>query len=55
VLVFSSSELAEDIAQVYALGANGYVTKPLELAHFERVMASIAGFWLGAARLPGAG
>jgi chemotaxis family two-component system response regulator Rcp1 len=52
VLVFSSSELAEDIEQVYALGANAYVTKPLELAHFERVMASIASFWFGVARLP---
>jgi chemotaxis family two-component system response regulator Rcp1 len=52
VVVLTSSEAPEDIRQSYALQANAYVVKSLELAHVLRVLKAIADFWLMVARLP---
>lgn len=54
VLVFSSSLTAEDVRECYALRANCYVTKPEDLATYERVIRSFGDFWLRCARLPDA-
>ena len=52
VVILTSSEADDDIAECYELGANGYVTKPMDLDSFARVVQSLADFWLGVAQLP---
>lgn len=52
VIVLSSSAAERDIAGIYALHANCYVTKPVELEDFLAVIRSIQHFWLTVARLP---
>jgi CheY-like chemotaxis protein len=52
VVVMTSSAAEEDIARSYALHANSYVTKPLDLDQFLKVVASIKHFWLSIVTLP---
>jgi chemotaxis family two-component system response regulator Rcp1 len=52
VVVLTTSQAPEDIRQSYALQANAYVMKPLELDHFLQVLKAIADFWCTVARLP---
>lgn len=50
VLTTSSAEL--DILKSYALHANCYITKPVDLEQFVKVVRSIDDFWLTIVRLP---
>jgi two-component system, chemotaxis family, response regulator Rcp1 len=52
VVVLTTSQAEDDIARAYALCANCYVTKPVDLDQFTRVVKSIEDFWLGVAKLP---
>ena len=52
VVVFTSSDAEADVAQSYALGANCYVTKPVDLVAFQAVVKSIEEFWFTVAKLP---
>jgi two-component system, chemotaxis family, response regulator Rcp1 len=53
VVVLTTSEAEEDIAKSYRLYVNCYITKPIELEHFTRVMGIIQKFWLSVVkRLP---
>lgn len=52
VVVLTSSELEQDILKSYALHANCYVTKPVNLDSFLSVVQSIEGFWLSVVKLP---
>ena len=42
----------DDILMTYALHANGYVTKPLDLHEFMHAVKTIAEFWFTTAHLP---
>ena len=53
VVVMSTSAAEEEIARLYDLGANCYVTKPMDLDQFARVVAALEAFWLGVVELPG--
>lgn len=53
VIVLTTSEAEEDIRKAYAAHANCYVTKPVGLEPFMRVMQSIEDFWLKVVKLPG--
>jgi CheY-like chemotaxis protein len=53
VVVMTSSTAPQDIGRCYGLGTNGYVTKPIDLDGYLRVIRSIADFWLSVAVLPG--
>jgi chemotaxis family two-component system response regulator Rcp1 len=55
VIVLTSSAAEEDIARAYELRANCYITKPLDLEQFFRVVRAIEDFWLTVAKLPHAG
>ncbi len=46
VVIFSRSDNERDIAESYALGANGYVVKPVEYDKFSRVIGEVARYWL---------
>ena len=52
VIVLSSSESEGDITNCYELGANCYITKPMDLQAFRAAVRSVEDFWLGKARLP---
>jgi CheY-like chemotaxis protein len=55
VVVMTSSELDVDILNSYDNHANCYVTKPLDLDQFIKIIHSIEGFWLTIVKLPGQG
>ena len=52
VVVLTTSKAEEDIIRSYDLNANSYVTKPVDLYQFIKILRSIEDFWLTVARLP---
>lgn len=52
VIIFSTSQLSQDVMRSYELGANCYVRKPGNLTEFFAAMKSIEQFWFGNATLP---
>jgi CheY-like chemotaxis protein len=53
VVVLTTSRSEEDVMQAYDLHANAYVTKPVSLDQFMRIVALIDEFWLNVVTLPG--
>jgi len=51
VVVLSTSQSEQDIARSYRLGANAFVTKPVDIDRFFQVIRSLEQFWLDTARL----
>ena len=52
VVVLTTSQTDEDILKSYQLGANCYVTKPVGLDEFTKVVDAIEDFWFTIVRLP---
>lgn len=52
VLVMTSSSQEEDVARSYVLGANGYVSKPIDYTEHQKAVRLIADYWLGLNRAP---
>ena len=52
VVVLTVSDAEKDILESYNLHANCYITKPLDLNQFSRVVRSIQDFWLTIVKLP---
>lgn len=52
VVVLTTSDSDEDIMKSYDLGANCYVTKPVGLEQFMKVVQSIGDFWFMFVKLP---
>lgn len=52
VIVLTTSETEQDVLRSYQLGANSYITKPVDLVQFIRVIHSIENFWLTMVKLP---
>jgi two-component system, chemotaxis family, response regulator Rcp1 len=52
VVVLTTSKAEEDVVKSYALHANCYVTKPVDLEKFIVVVKSIDRFWLTVVTLP---
>jgi chemotaxis family two-component system response regulator Rcp1 len=50
--VMTSSRAEEDVWRSYDLHANCYITKPIDLPQFIKVVQSIEDFWLTVVRLP---
>jgi CheY-like chemotaxis protein len=53
VVVLTTSRRDEDVLRVYNLSANCYVTKPVDLDQFIKVIQSIKEFWLTIVKFPG--
>ena len=53
VVIITSSEAEQDVIKSYNLNANCYVTKPVNLDQFIKVVQSINDFWLTIVKLPG--
>ena len=52
VVVLTTSASQDDIARAYGHHANCYITKPVDLDQFLRVVQSIESFWLSLVKLP---
>ena len=52
VVVLTTSKAEEDVLKTYQLHANCYVTKPVDLEQFIKVVRSIDNFWLTVVTLP---
>jgi len=52
VVILTTSKAEEDILKTYNLHANCFITKPVELEEFMRVVKTIEDFWLTVVRLP---
>jgi chemotaxis family two-component system response regulator Rcp1 len=51
VVILTTSQAEQDILESYRLRANAYVTKPVDLEQFLRVVRSIEQFWLEIVKL----
>lgn len=52
VVILTSSAAEQDVLQAYNLHANCYITKPVDLDRFLRVVRAIEDFWLVVVKLP---
>ena len=52
VVVLTISKDEEDVLKTYNLHANCYITKPIDLGQFMKVVKSIEDFWLTIVKLP---
>ena len=52
VVVLTTSRRPEDVARMYAAGANTYIEKPADFPRFVEVLRTIHRYWLGTALLP---
>ncbi|MEI6415367.1 MAG: response regulator [Pseudomonadota bacterium] len=53
VIILSSSKADEDVAMSYMMHANCYITKPMDLDQYIKVVRAIKDFWFTIVRLPG--
>jgi chemotaxis family two-component system response regulator Rcp1 len=52
VVVLTTSEADEDVLNAYHLNANCYISKPVGLEQFLKVVNAIENFWLTVVKLP---
>lgn len=52
VVVLTSSQAEEDILRVYDLQASAYVTKPLDLNSWARIVKAFTEFWFSVVKFP---
>lgn len=52
VVILTVSQAEEDILKTYDLHANCYISKPIDLDQFIKIVKSIEDFWLEIVKLP---
>jgi CheY-like chemotaxis protein len=52
VVILTISKAEEDILKSYNLHANCYITKPIDIEQFNKIVRSIEDFWLTIVKLP---
>jgi two-component system, chemotaxis family, response regulator Rcp1 len=52
IVILTTSKAEEDIIKTYNLHANCYITKPVDLNQFFKVVRSIEDFWMTIVKLP---
>jgi CheY-like chemotaxis protein len=52
VVILTTSQAEQDILKSYDLHANCYITKPVDLDGFIKIIKSIEDFWLTIVKLP---
>lgn len=52
IVIMTISQAEEDILKTYKLQANCYITKPIDLNEFIKVIKSIEDFWFSVVKLP---
>lgn len=54
-VILTTSDAEADINTTYDLGANCYITKPVNFTQFQKVVNEIADFWFTVVKLPNGG
>ena len=52
VVILTTSKDENDVARTYILGANCYITKPVGLEEFQKVVETIDSFWFTIVKFP---
>jgi CheY-like chemotaxis protein len=52
VVILTTSDADTDIVSTYTTGANCYVTKPVGLEEFQKVVRIVENFWFTVVKLP---
>lgn len=52
VVILTTSDSDQDIVSMYDLHANCYVTKPVDLEQFTKIVKEIKHFWISVVQLP---
>ena len=52
VVVLTTSEVERDVLASYALGAAGFITKPVDVLQFMTVIRELGDYWFALVRLP---
>jgi CheY-like chemotaxis protein len=52
VVIFTTSRAETDIKLVYELGANSFITKPVQFDALVNTLSLLARYWLGVVELP---
>jgi chemotaxis family two-component system response regulator Rcp1 len=52
VVILTTSQREEDILKSYRLSANCFITKPVDLNQFFKVIQSVEDFWFSIVKLP---
>lgn len=52
IVILTTSKDEEDIAKAYKAHANCYVTKPVDIQQFAKVVSAIDNFWFAIVELP---
>ena len=52
VVILTTSDSNIDIVKSYTAGANCYITKPVGLGEFQKVVRAIESFWFSIVKLP---
>jgi two-component system response regulator len=52
VVIFTTSRSEEDISRSYDLGANSFITKPVNFEGLVSMMESLKKYWLETVELP---
>ncbi|SRR6266436_8450978 len=53
VVVLTTSEELRDVNRAYRLGANSFLTKPVDFRDFVQLSSAIKGYWIWLSRAPG--
>jgi chemotaxis family two-component system response regulator Rcp1 len=52
IVVLTTSEAEQDVAEAYEYHANCYIRKPIDLARFLEIVSMVENFWLTVVKLP---
>ena len=52
VVILTTSDSNLDIIKSYTAGANCYVSKPVDLSEFQKIVSAIENFWFSIVKLP---
>ena len=52
VVVLTSSDQIRDINRAYQMGANSFLVKPVDFAHFVEVTQALKGYWIWMSKEP---
>lgn len=52
VVVLSTSEAERDVAKAYQMGANSFVSKPMDVEDFTRAIHAVQDYWFRVVCLP---
>ncbi|MBC7950625.1 MAG: response regulator [Rhodospirillaceae bacterium] len=52
VVVLSTSEAERDVLKSYQLGANSFISKPMDIEDFSRAIHAVQDYWFRLVKLP---